>query len=105
MHDRETHEIAHQLAAIEELLREWDPIGVIEDLKSDGLPPNEYDDYAPYILGMLRNAATVDELTNHLRYCRTRAMGLDPNDSMDIAFAKRIHDSWHHQMRSNHNVV
>jgi hypothetical protein len=81
-----------QIHAIEEVLRRWDPIGVIADLVSDGLLPNEYDDYAPHIVGMLARGASVEEIARHLSYCRTGAMGLSANATEDRLYAQAIHD-------------
>ena len=69
-------ELRPLLRATEALLREWDPIGVIHDLVADGLEPNEYDSYAPHILGMLHSGVSGQELTKHLADCRTLSMGL-----------------------------
>jgi hypothetical protein len=86
-----------QIRAIEEVLRRWDPIGVIADLVADGLLPNEYDDYAPHIVGMLARGASVEELAHHLSYCRTGAMGLRANAAEDRNYAQEIHDWWRQQ--------
>jgi hypothetical protein len=86
-----------QIGEVEKLLRAWDPIGVIGDLIADGLPPNEYDDYAPHIVGMLQRGATREDLVAHLRYCRTGAMGLEPNDAADTATANEICAWWHRE--------
>jgi hypothetical protein len=82
------------LAVIEEQLRQWDPIGVIPDLLGDGLPPDEYDSYAPYIANMLARGTTVDALTAHLEYCRTGAMGLPSDPTADRAAAEELMRAW-----------
>ncbi|HEX7706493.1 MAG TPA: hypothetical protein VF701_08555 [Thermoanaerobaculia bacterium] len=78
---------------------------MIEDLLADGLPPNEYDDYAPYIVGMLQRGATRDDLIAHLRYCRTGAIGLDPNDSADTAVANEIYGWWQQESLAGGSTV
>lgn len=83
-----------QIAEVREFLRAWDPIGVIDDLIADGQPPNEYDDYAPHIVGMLQRGVTQEDLFVHLRYCRTGAMGLASNDAADTATAREIYSWW-----------
>jgi hypothetical protein len=83
-----------QIQAIEEVLRRWDPIGVIADLVADGLLPNEYDDYAPHIVGMLSRGASAEELARHLSYCRTGAMGLRANVAEDRKYAQEIYERW-----------
>lgn len=83
-----------RLREVEGVLRAWDPIGVIDGLIADALPPNEYDDYAPHILGLLQRGATHEELVAHLRSCRTGAMGLEPDDSADATTAQDLCAWW-----------
>lgn len=92
-----------QLREVEQFLREWDPIGIIDDLVADGLPPTEYDDYAPHILGLLQWSATVEELAAHLRYCRTGAIGLPQDDAADKLIAMRIIEWWRRENRPASN--
>lgn len=82
------------IRAVEELLRKWDPIGVIPDLAEDGGPLDEYDSYAPFIVGMLHRGADLAELAAHLNYCRTSAMGLFPDREADMATANAIYQWW-----------
>ena len=82
------------IRAVEELLRKWDPIGVIPDLAEDGGPLDEYDSYAPYIVGMLHRGADLAQLAAHLNYCRTGAMGLFPDREADMATANAILQWW-----------
>jgi len=83
-----------QLRAVEALLRKWDPIGVIPDLAEAGGPLDEYDSYAPYIVGILHRGASVTEVATHLSYCRTGAMGLPANHQADLAAASEIYEWW-----------
>jgi hypothetical protein len=94
----------HQIRIVENILREWDPIGVIDDLVADGLPPNEYDDYAPHIVGLLQRGASVEQLAHHLRYCRTQAMGVAENDEADSAIARQIHAWWENERSTKRDV-
>jgi hypothetical protein len=64
------------ISVVEDALRRWDPIGVIEMLVENELPPDEYDSYAPYILGMLQRSCSVQELQHHLEYVREVTMGM-----------------------------
>ncbi len=64
------------LKQVQELLQRWDPIGVIDDLKESGLPPDEYDSYAPAILNMLKRGVNVQGIASHLGQLKTVAMGL-----------------------------
>jgi hypothetical protein len=83
-----------EIRLVKEKLRQWDPIGVIPDLIADGLPPNEYDTYAPTIVGMLQRDCTPAELAHHLEYCRTLAMGLPANRAAGHEFAERLVAFW-----------
>ena len=83
-----------EIRLVERLLREWDPTGVIPDLIADGLPANEYDDYAPYIVGMLERGCTAAELARHLEYCRISAMGLAPDAAADRQTAEKLVALW-----------
>lgn len=94
--------IHEQIDAIERILRVWDPIGVIADLEEDGLPPNEYDDYAPHILGLLQREVGVTELAAHLEHCRTAAMGLPSNRVADEAIAISLLSWW--ESESSHGA-
>ena len=86
-----------QIHEVERVLREWDPIGIIDDLVADGLPPNEYDNYAPHIVGLLQSDTTVEDLAAHLRYCRTGAIGLPADDAGDALIANRLMEWWQNE--------
>jgi len=54
-----------------ELLRKWDPIGVISENNQD-----EYDTYAPPIVRMLDAGIPENELFKHLQHIVTDGMGV-----------------------------
>jgi hypothetical protein len=62
--------------AVEAVLRRWDPIGVEPGSMA---PADEYDSYAPYLVSMVRNGCTLDEVTSRLEYLATETMGLGPS--------------------------
>ncbi len=103
--DERKRRTMRQIREVEKFLREWDPIGVTDDLVADGLPPDEYDNYAPHIVGLLQRGETVEDLAAHLRYCRTGAMGLVEDDASDIAVATKILEWWRQEERAERNVV
>lgn len=72
--------IDHKLALkiVEEALRCWDPIGVIESLLEEGLPPNEYDGYAPQTFAYVRDGADSKKIAKQLAWIRSSSMGLGP---------------------------
>ena len=90
---------------VEVLLRSWDPIGVIPDLEADRLLANEYNDYAPHIVGLLHRGATESELAAHLRHCRTQAMGLPPDDAADLSTAREILAWWREETHTERGAV
>jgi len=89
-----------ELGGIQEILRRWDPIGVIPEAIADGREPDEYDSYAGWIYRMLASGCSVDELAKHLDYCRSQAMGLGHNSADDLQFAKELMDWWAKGRRS-----
>src|SRR5712692_10277991 len=84
------------IAAVQEILRRWDPIGVIPDLLGAQVPPNEYDTYAPPILRMLKSGSSVEDLSQHLNQCRSN-MALNPNAPQDRQAAEELASWWRQQ--------
>lgn len=84
---RDTDSLLDQL---NELLNDWDPIGVNETLREDGLPLEEYRSYVPVILSMLQRGATSDEVAQHLQFLASQQMGLPTTKSAQAASAERI---------------
>lgn len=58
-----------------EVLRRWDPIGVIDENNQD-----EYDSYAAPIVGLLDRGATVDDVVAYMRWVVTDRMGMSRFD-------------------------
>lgn len=73
-----------QVRVVEEILRRWDPIGV---LSVEGGPPDEYDSYAPHIVTLVNQQCSVEELAQHLETVRTKTIGLprDPTRDTEVA--------------------
>jgi hypothetical protein len=84
--------VADDLSRVEELLREWDPIGVIHVEVPQSW--DEYDSYAPEVLRMLANGCNAEMLAAHLEDCRTRRMGLHEDPGADLAAATRFVEWW-----------
>jgi len=57
-------------------LRKWDPIGVIQELIEDGMPPNEYDSYAPTVLSHVISATDRNYIASYLAQIRSVQMSL-----------------------------
>jgi hypothetical protein len=82
-----------QIRVVEQILRRWDPIGVIIDPTDPDNPLDEYDSYAPAVLGKLQAGAGIEELTQHL-YGLTTRMGLHGDESRDRLFAAELVSWW-----------
>jgi hypothetical protein len=76
-----------RISAVEVALRDWDPIGV---MVGEGSPEDEYDSYAPHIVSLVQNGASLNELTTHLGQVRTETMGLPANPEADGKAAAEI---------------
>jgi hypothetical protein len=82
------------LRRVEAFLREWDPIGVIEDQLAVGYPPTEYDRYAPEVYALLLRGCSLEHLTDYLSLVRTDVMGLGASIAEDRRVAERILAWW-----------
>ena len=78
---------ANRIRAVENVLRIWDPIGV---LSVEGGPEDEYDSYAPHIVTLVTSGCTVDALAKHLSHIRTQSIGLPENLTRDREFASKL---------------
>ena len=75
-----------------EMLRQWDPIGVICADHQD-----EYDFYSPTIVRMLDSRCDATILANHLGQIRIDWIGLTDSESRrqrDTEIAQRLVDWW-----------
>ena len=91
------------IEAVQEVLRRWDPIGIISNLIENELAPDEYDSYAPHIVSMLAGGCSRDELLRHLDYCRTGAMGLPADESADRKIADELMKWWERRVHDSEN--
>jgi hypothetical protein len=82
--DRKRDAIA-RLRAVETILREWDPIGVM----SPGWPEDEYDGYAGGLIGLIDRGGSVEAVVLHFTQIR-EGMGLGPHPERDREYAERI---------------
>jgi hypothetical protein len=72
------------------VLRDWDPIGVISDSHQD-----EYDGYAPELIGMLDAGASVQFIADWLISLGTEHMGLgDVDRQHTMSCAKALVEFW-----------
>jgi hypothetical protein len=72
-----------------EVLREWDPIGVISETLQD-----EYDSYAPDIVRMLDAGATIDALVRHMTQIVTEGMGIGVDQEKTRLCAEELVNFW-----------
>ena len=83
-------EIRQLLKELNDLLNEWDPINVVEDLKEEGLPLDEYSSYAPGILGLLQKNADEDAIADELARIITDRMELKATRETESFRARKI---------------
>jgi hypothetical protein len=88
-------DVRRQIEAVEDVLRQWDPIGVFPC--SVGGPRDEYDGYAPELLHALRAGDSVAELARQLSAIRTKLMCLPENSTADLRAARQLHSWWQAQ--------
>ncbi len=75
------------LERTQELLRDWDPIGVQPGVEA---PRDEYDMYASGIIALVNDGCSLDQLTEHLGMIRQEQMGLPLNRMRDAEAATSI---------------
>jgi hypothetical protein len=68
-------------------LKDWDPLAV---LRGCGFPESEYDAYAPHIVSMVAQGASVDEVAAHLGRLRSETLGAHRDDEDDRRIALLI---------------
>jgi hypothetical protein len=88
------------IAHVQEVLRRWDPIGVFPGPSEDQGPMDEYDFYAPRLLGLLQRGAEVEAVEARLVRIRTRWMGLDPYPPSDRPIAEELVAWWRSRARA-----
>ena len=75
---------------VRQVLREWDPIGVISESDQD-----EYDSYVPELIRMLDAGATTEFVSNWLIDVAKRRMGQRRvNERHTFDCAKKLTDYW-----------
>lgn len=72
-----------------ELLRKWDPIGVITKENQD-----EYDMYSADIVRLLDRGCSADDLAAVLAKVQKEHMGLTPNAAHDASIASELVGWW-----------
>jgi len=101
MNKERTKTIRDQLRVIENFLRVWDPIGVLAspDDRSD-----EYDAYAPAILGKLQAGVDCQALARHLSGLATREMGVCGDAARELDFAQQFLAWWASERGESHST-
>lgn len=75
----------------------WDPIGL--NTPEDPGPDDEYNGYAPHILGLLLRGASDEEVATALLVIEVDRMGADPHPLADlIPVAERLRTSMAHAL-------
>ena len=83
-----------RVAAVQQILRRWDPIGVIPTHTENQQALDEYDRYAPHIVSILATGSDEYRLRSHLNNLRTVTIGLPPNPEADAQAAKELLSWW-----------
>lgn len=89
-----SHHAKVSIRHVESVLRRWDPLGVLSETAASGGPLDEYDSYAPQIVGLLGRGAAVDEVASHLERIRAERIGLPPLREVDERFAQELVAWW-----------
>jgi hypothetical protein len=76
-----------RIEAVQAVLRRWDPIGI---LPGKAGPADEYDSYAPHIVTLVSEGASVGKVAAHLGKLRIGAIGLGPDPHRDAEVAAEI---------------
>lgn len=93
-----------ELKYVQQVLREWDPIGVQPGRTEDSAPLDEYDSYAPEVLSRLRSGASSEGVLELLTEIRTRSLELPACPEKDRPIADHLVNWWKDQIewfRSN----
>jgi hypothetical protein len=77
----------HSLRLVERALKDWDPLAV---LRGCGMPENEYDAYAPAIVSLVAEGASVESIAKHLGRLRSQSLGAHRDDETDERIAALI---------------
>ncbi|MBI1337583.1 MAG: hypothetical protein GC164_11540 [Phycisphaera sp.] len=72
-----------------EVLRRWDPIGVISEHNQD-----EYDMYSTHIVQMLDAGASVEDLLKHMRWIVTERMEIGFDAMHSRSCAEELVEFW-----------
>ena len=76
-----------RVAKVQEILRRWDPIGV---LPGELAPADEYDSYAPHIVSMVTQGCSREQRCAHMGTICTDTMGVEETPESDWEFAGEI---------------
>jgi hypothetical protein len=85
------------LAELRALLWEWDPIGV----RGLGGPSDEYDDYAPELLVLLRRGESAEGIKAYLDWLECDWIGLSQSGGQTAEIARRAEEIFHRQRRAD----
>ena len=83
-------EAMKRVSTVQEILRRWDPIGV---LPGEFAPADEYDSYAPHIVTMVTQGCSIVELHKQLEVIRVETIGVESNPIRDREIAGEILDA------------
>lgn len=76
-----------RVAAVQESLRRWDPIGICPG--ADG-PLDEYDSYAFGLVSIVDRGGSLEELRRALEHIATETIGMPSAPGRDLTCAREI---------------
>jgi len=91
---KQKREVRDELSDVKHKLRSWDPIGVVVDPNDPDHSLDEYDSYAPQVLGLLWRGADVEALAQHLDNVAQSQMGLNLPIEFHRKFAEHLVAWW-----------
>ena len=86
--------VKSELKCVQQVLRDWDPIGVQPGMNRESAPLDEYDAYAPEILSRLRGGASSEEILGLLTEIRVKSLELPACPEKDRAISAKLVAWW-----------
>lgn len=85
-----------EIRAVQDILRLWDPITAEPGTLA---PLDEYDNYAPHIVSMVKGGCTIEELAAHLEHLGADIMGIGPRSAQSRAHSLKFATQIVNQLR------
>lgn len=83
----QTKEAMANVEAVQAILRRWDPMDLAP---GEFAPADEYDSYAPHIVSLVAQGASVEQILDHLQRLRSGMVCMRENPKHDKEIADEI---------------